>query len=54
MYFKYRFTSYKAEQPIQDMVLQEKEEDKDEKHIGELIRKNPKMTGAYNSRLRVI
>ena len=29
------------------MELQESEEDKDEKHIGKLIRRNPKLKGAY-------
>ena len=38
------FTSCKAKKPLQGMKLQEKEE-KDEKHIGKLFIKNPKIKG---------
>ena len=31
--FKFRFTACEAKQPLQGTVLQEKEEQKDEKHI---------------------
>ena len=44
---KLGFTSCKAEQPLQDMELQEKEEKKDQKNIGELFRKNPKINCVY-------
>lgn len=32
--------SYKAEQPLEGVKLHEKEEKKEEKHIGKLIRKS--------------
>ena len=44
--FLLRFTPYKAEQQYQGIVLQEKEKDKDEKHIGKLFTKNPKIKRA--------
>ena len=40
------FNPWKAEQPLQGMELKEKEE-KDEKHIGKLFRKNPKKKSVY-------
>ena len=44
--FLLRLTPCKAEQPLQCMELQGKEE-KDEKQKGELFRKNTKKIGAY-------
>ena len=52
--YKLRFTLYKDEQPLQDMGLKEKREDKDEKHIGKLIMKSQNITGVYNSNLKAI
>ena len=37
------FSPYNAEEPLQGMDLQEK----DEKHTGKLIRKTPYITSAY-------
>ena len=45
--FKFEFTPCKAEQPLQDIELQQKEKVKDQKHAAKLIRKNPKTRGAY-------
>ena len=45
-FFLLRFTPYKAEQQYQGIELQEKEKDKDEKHIGMLFTKNPKIKRA--------
>ena len=42
-----------SEQPLQGIKLQEKE-DKNEKHIRKLIRKNPKITRVYNTRRKTI
>ena len=43
-----RFTPHKAEQPLQAMELQEKEEYDNEKHIRRLIRISTKITGAFS------
>ena len=41
-YFNYlKFTSYKVEEALTGMKLQEKKEDNNKKHIEKLIRKNP-------------
>ena len=40
-------TRCKSEQPLQCLVLQENEEENDQKHLGELFRKNPKIKGVY-------
>ena len=49
------FTQCKAEQPLWGMELQEKEEEKDEKHSGKLFRKNLQIKDALsNSRLEAI
>ena len=40
----FRLTPSKAEQLLQEMELQKIEEDKDEKYIGQLIKKKPKIT----------
>ena len=40
-FLKLRFTQRKAEQPLKDMGLQEKEET----HVGKLFTKNPKIKG---------
>ena len=40
------FTPCNIKQPLQGRELQEKEE-KDEKHIAKLFKKNPKTLGAY-------
>ena len=40
-------TLCKSEQPLQCLVLQENEEENDQKHLGELFRKNPKIKGVY-------
>ena len=40
----FRLTPSKAEQLLQEMELHKIEEDKDEKYIGQLIKKNPKIT----------
>ena len=42
LFFKLSFTTCKGEKPLRDMELKEKEEEKDKKDIGELIRKSPK------------
>ena len=44
---KTKFTPHKAEQPLKSMELHEQQEEKDEKHIGKLFRKNPKIKGVY-------
>lgn len=41
------FTPCKAEQPLQGMILQEKEEEIDEKHLGKVLSKNPRIKGVY-------
>ena len=46
-FFQMGFIPCKAEQPLQGMELQEKEEEKDEKDMGKLFRKNPKKKGVY-------
>ena len=38
---------FKAEQLLQGMELLDKKGEKDEKHIGKLFRKNPKIKGVY-------
>ena len=38
-------TPHKDEEPLQGMKLEEHIEDKYEKHIGKLIKKNPKIKG---------
>ena len=43
---KLGFTPYKAEEPLQDIELQEKEEN-DKMHKTMLVRKNPKINGVY-------
>ena len=45
-FLKLRFTQRKAEQPLNDMGLQEKEE-KEETHVGKLFTKYPKIKGGY-------
>ena len=45
--FKLRFIPCKAAQPLRDMVMQEKEEEKDENDPGKLIRKILKKKGVY-------
>ena len=45
--FLLRLTPRKAELPLKGMKLQVKEEGKDKKYIGKLIRINPKTKGAY-------
>ena len=47
------FIPCKAEQPLQGMELQEKEE-KDENHRGKLYRKNSRKKVSINSRLKAI
>ena len=42
LFLKLSFTTCKGEKPLRDMELKEKEEEKDKKDIGELIRKSPK------------
>ena len=49
-----RFTAWKADQTLQGTELQLKEVDKGKKHIGKLIRKNPKIKISVNSGLQVI
>ena len=46
VFFQLEFTTRKHEQSLQGKEFQEKEE-KDEKHIEKLFRKNAKMTGAF-------
>ena len=41
--FSLEFTLCKAEQSLQGIKLQEKKEEKDGKHIGKLVGKNPNM-----------
>ena len=41
------FTSCKAEEPVDDMELQKKEKEKDEKHIWNLFSENGKIRGTY-------
>ena len=49
------FTVCKAKQPLQGIELKEKEEEKDEKHLGKLFKENPKIEGVcINSRLKDI
>ena len=43
-----------AQQPLQDMELQEKDEEKEEKHKGKLFREKPKTKVSINSRLKAI
>ena len=42
IFFFFKFILSKPSQHLQDIELQEKEEEKDEKHIGKLTRKNKK------------
>ena len=46
MFFKLGFSTRKAEQHLNGMELQENEEDEDETHIIDMIRKSPKITDA--------
>ena len=39
--------SIKVAQSLQDLELQEQKEDKDEEHIGKLIRNSPQIKGVY-------
>lgn len=48
------FTPCKVEEPLKDIQFWEKEEEKDEKHLRKLTRKNPKITDAFNSKLQPI
>ena len=41
------FTPCMAEQPLHRMEMQEKNKDKEKKHLTKLTRKNPKLKGAY-------
>ena len=41
----YARTQCKTEQPLQDIELQEKQKEKDQRHIEKLFRKNPKLKG---------
>ena len=50
-YSELGFTLCKAEQPLQGMELQEKEERKNEADIGKLFRKNSKKKVSIKSRL---
>ena len=45
---------HKAKQPLQDMVLLENEEQKNEEYSRELCRKKPKKKVLINSRLKAI
>ena len=51
MLFYYFFSSQviprKAKEHVKGMELQQKEEEKDRKHIGNFTRKNPKVYGVY-------
>ena len=46
------FTSQKAGQPLQGMHLQEKEEDKDERHIGKLNERTQRIKMIISSRFK--
>ena len=47
LFFWLGSTLCKAEQPAQGMELQQKEEEKDGKHIGKLFGKNPNTKDVY-------
>lgn len=51
LFKKSLFTPCKVEEPLKDIQFWEKEEEKDEKHLRKLTRKNPKITDAFNSKL---
>ena len=50
----FRITSRKTEQPIQGTELQEREEDKDEKHLEKLIRRPRREQMPIRSKHRAI
>lgn len=52
IFIQIRIHSKKAEQPLQDRELKERQEDKHENHIGKPIRKIQKMKGTINSTLQ--
>ena len=52
--FELEFSPCKTGQPLQGMELQEKKEEKDEKHIGKLVREDQKQNMSRNSRRKTI